>query len=191
VNHVKTVFVGLVLASATALSSATESARPPLDIQERAIALKLMKEFAEFGDAAAQFNLAVAYEFGLGVPQDDEQAVYWYRKSAEQGLALAQSGLGVMYAKGKGVAQDSKLAAHWYAKAAEQGDAKAQNNLGAAYYRGQGVPGDYVQAFFWWIAASVQGNRNAHRNLEMVRNQMTPEEIAEAYRIASHWWRSR
>ena len=190
-RHAKIVVLCIVMVSATALADASGSAGSPVDAQERATALKLMKEFAEFGDAAAQFTLAVAYEFGLNVPQDYEQAVYWYRKSAEQGLAVAQSSLGVMYAKGKGTAQDGTQAAYWYEKAAEQGDAKAQNNLGAAYYRMEGVPGDDVQACFWWILASVQGNRNAHRNLQMIKKEMTPEEIAEAHQLASRWWRSR
>ncbi len=184
-------FIGLLLVSAVALADASGNARASVDEQERAVALKLMKEFAEFGDAAAQFNLAVAYEFGLDVPQNDEQAVYWYRKAAEQGLAVAQSSLGVMYARGKGVARDDTQAAYWYEKAAEQGDSKAQNNLGAAYYRMEGVPGDDVQACFWWILAAVQGNRNAHRNLQMIKREMTPEEISEAHRLASRWWRTR
>jgi uncharacterized protein len=38
---------------------------------------------------------------GQGVPQDDAQAVAWYRKAAEQGYAAAQVNLGVMYANGK------------------------------------------------------------------------------------------
>ena len=184
-------FVALLLASASACVVASDDGRAGPGRQDRATVLSQMKEFAEFGDAAAQFNLAVAYEFGLDLPQDDEQAVFWYRKSAEQGLAVAQSSLGVMYARGKGVARDDTQAAYWYEKAAEQGESKSENNLGAAYYRMEGVPGDDVQACFWWILASVQGNRDAHRNLQMIKKEMTPEQIAEAHRLASQWWRSR
>ena len=53
---------------------------------------------ADAGDAAAQFNLGFAYSFGEGVPQDDVQAVSWFRQAAEQGHAIAQYNLGVMYA---------------------------------------------------------------------------------------------
>ena len=45
---------------------------------------------AEQGDADAQFNLGFAYATGEGVPQDDAEAVRWFRLAAEQGNALAQ-----------------------------------------------------------------------------------------------------
>ena len=45
------------------------------------------------------------YDNGRGVPQDDTEAVKWYRKAAEQGHAEAQNNLGVMYLNGRGVPQ--------------------------------------------------------------------------------------
>ena len=35
-----------------------------------------------------------------GVPEDDAEAVRWYRKAAEQGDVVAQFKLGVMFANG-------------------------------------------------------------------------------------------
>ena len=60
------------------------------------------KEAAENGEAAAQFNLGAAYDFGQGVAEDDTEAVKWYRKAAEQGHAQAQYNLGIMYDNGDG-----------------------------------------------------------------------------------------
>ena len=40
------------------------------------------------------------YDRGEGVPENDAEAVKWYRKAAEQGLADAQHNLGMMYDKG-------------------------------------------------------------------------------------------
>ncbi len=65
------------------------------------------------------------------MPQDDQQAVAWFRKAAEQGQADAQHNLGVMYEKGRGVPQDDREAVAWYRKAAEQGYAGAQKKLDA------------------------------------------------------------
>ena len=48
---------------------------------------------ADQGDAAAQINLGAMYAAGAGVPQDDREAVRWYRLAADQGLAEAQSAL--------------------------------------------------------------------------------------------------
>ena len=61
------------------------------------------------------------YRDGRGVPQDDAEAVRWYRLAADQGLADAQFSLGVMYAIGDGVPKDDAEAARWYRLAADQG----------------------------------------------------------------------
>ena len=49
---------------------------------------------AEQGDAEAQYNLGVMYREGMGVTEDDVQAIYWFTKAAEQGhdLGSKQSG---------------------------------------------------------------------------------------------------
>ena len=62
------------------------------------------------GDAGAQYNIGFMYANGAGVPQDDVEAVRWYRLAAEQGLARAQYNIGVMYANGRGVPQDDSCA---------------------------------------------------------------------------------
>ena len=67
---------------------------------------KLFLPLAEQGDAEAQHNLGVMYDKGQGVPQDDKEAVKWYRLAAEQEHADAQYNLGLMYDKGIGVHQD-------------------------------------------------------------------------------------
>ena len=77
------------------------------------------KERAENGDPEAQYYLGRVYH-GNGVPEDDKEAVKWYRKAAEQGNAAAQWLLGYAYDYGKGVPEDSKEAAKWYLKAALQ-----------------------------------------------------------------------
>jgi uncharacterized protein len=95
---------------------------------------------AEQGNAVAQFNLGVMYDDGEGVPQNDAEAVKWYKLAAEQGDADAQYNLGVMYDDGEGVPQNDAEAVKWYKLAADQGNAKAQSNLGVMYANGEGVP---------------------------------------------------
>ena len=55
-----------------------------------ATAFREMKPLAEQSFAIAQFNLGILYANGRGVPQDDAEAVKWYRKAAGQGVAIAQ-----------------------------------------------------------------------------------------------------
>ena len=65
-----------------------------------------MRKAAEQGHARAQNHLGWMYDEGIGVSQDDQEAVSWYGKAAKQGLATAQNNLGVMYTEGRGVSQD-------------------------------------------------------------------------------------
>jgi TPR repeat protein len=47
-------------------------------------ALKEWRPLAEQGDAQAQNNLGMMYDYGYGVPENDAKTVRWYRKAAEQ-----------------------------------------------------------------------------------------------------------
>ena len=75
---------------------------------------------ADQGDAAAQYNLGIAYAEGLGVPRDETEAARWFRLAADQGLADAQASLGVMYWIGHGVPQERVAAHMWLSLAAAQ-----------------------------------------------------------------------
>jgi len=46
------------------------------------------------------------YENGLGIAQDFNKALKWYRKAAEQGDAEAKFRLALSYDSGEGVSQD-------------------------------------------------------------------------------------
>ena len=65
------------------------------------------------GNSPAQYGLGFMYDYGEGVPEDDKEAVKWYRLAAEQGYASAQYNLGLMYANGEGVPEDNVLAYMW------------------------------------------------------------------------------
>ena len=74
------------------------------------------------------YNLGVMYANGEGVPEDDAEAVRWYRLAAEQGHASAQFNLGLMYDTGEGVLKDSVLAHMWLNIAGANGDEGAREN---------------------------------------------------------------
>jgi TPR repeat protein len=69
------------------------------------------------------------YEFGEGVPENDAEAVKWYRKAADQGHAKAQSNLGVMYYNGDGVPENHVRAYVWLSMAKTQGYEKAKKGV--------------------------------------------------------------
>ncbi len=104
---------------------------------------------------------------------------------AEQGNASAQLNLGIMYDNGEGVPENDAEAVKWYRLAAEQGLANAQSNLGVMYYQGEGVPENYLTAYVWLSVSAAQGNQMAKDNIEIVKNLLTNEQVAQGQTLAS------
>ncbi|MDQ6960423.1 MAG: tetratricopeptide repeat protein [Mariprofundaceae bacterium] len=86
---------------------------------------------AERGNAEAQYNLAMLYDRGLGVENDDSEALKWYRQAAEQGYAKAQYNLGMMYYFGKGVPQNTVTGYQWIILASDRGEKAAKDAMTA------------------------------------------------------------
>lgn len=91
-------------------------------------ALRIYRELAVRGIAAAQFNLGVMHDFGQGLERDPAAAVRWYREAAAQGHGGAQFNLGGLYFEGTGVPQDTLRAYVWFALAATSGAPGASRN---------------------------------------------------------------
>ena len=86
-------------------------------------AIGCFQEAAELGHAAAQYELGVAYSLGLGIEQNNEESMKWYRKAAEQGHEEA---IGFLEELGERVPAGGEDGAEkWYLKAAEQGNEEA------------------------------------------------------------------
>ena len=83
--------------------------------------IDLIKKNAENGDAKAQYDLALIYEYGKEVLTDKNQALYWYEKSANHNFAPAQFVVGSAYEMGKGVIKNRELMQQWYDKFCKNG----------------------------------------------------------------------
>ena len=127
------------------------------------------------------------YFKGEGVPQNNEQAVHWYRLAAEQGQAAAQQALGYMYSNGEGVPEDDTRAVQWFRLAAEQGRAGAQNNLGLMHVNGEGVEQGYAKAMRWFRRAAEQGHAEAQANLGTMYDR--GHGVSEDDEQAVHWYK--
>ncbi len=180
--------VMLLFASSPVWADFDEAVRA-YDSGDFATALHEFQILAEQGDAGAQFNLGVMYSLGQGVPQDDAEAVKWYTLAAEQGHADAQYQLGTMYYFGHGVPQSDAEAIKWFAPLAEQGDIWPQFLLGEIYAAGRGVPKDVVMAHMWFnlLAARGEAFSAVSRMRDVLEQEMTPDQIAEAQRLAREW----
>ena len=180
-------FVVAVMLSGAAVAGPVEDATAAYKRGDYATALRLLRPLAEQGDAGAQFNIGLMYKEGNGVPQDYDEAVRWLTRAGEQGFDVAQCNLGFMYGAGEGVPEDDAKAVSWLTRAAEQGFAICQNSLGAMYANGKGVPQDFVLAHLWFNLAAAQGHEEARKNRDNVAGRMTPDQIAEAQRMAREW----
>ena len=146
---------------------------------------------AQQGHAAAQHGFGFRYQHGWGVPKDYTEAIKWYKKSAEQGYAAAQYSLATSYLGGLGVPEDEAEAAKWLGRAGEQGVAGAQYYLGLSYRDGWGLTQNLVRAYKWvnLAAQGVAGWKAGKytETLNQLAEKMTPDQIAEAQRLAREW----
>ena len=101
--------------------------------QKHEASLSVLKILAQQEYVAAQYRLGEMYNYGEGVPRNDELARRWFEQAAARGHADAQYRLGCMYRKGEGVPRDDELARRWLKKAIAQGHADALNDFGKMY----------------------------------------------------------
>jgi hypothetical protein len=145
---------------------------------------------ANAGDSIAQYEMALRYADGEGVPQNYQDAMEWFAKAAANGNDKAQWKLGLGYIKGIGVPHDERKAVVWFKRAANRGDIRAQSALSDVYLSGRGVPRDYVRAYTWAsIATGLRGNDNDR--LRVIGSRMTAVQIEDAHRRISIWWERR
>lgn len=117
-----------------------------------------MHRAADQGLSEAEVDLAMMYETGHGVPQDDVQAAYWYRRAADHGDAAAQYRLAFLYFYARGVPRDYAATVQWLQKAAASGQSQAQLLTGVLHLRGEFLPRDDAAAFRLLQRSAVQGD---------------------------------
>ena len=138
-------------------------------------------------DSIAQYEMALRYADGEGVPESYPDAMAWFAKAAENGNANAQWKLGLGYFDGIGVPHDERKAVVWFKRAANLGHIRAQSALSDLYLIGRGVPRDYVRAYTWAsISMGLRGNDNDR--LKIIGSRMTAVQIEDAHRRISIWW---
>ena len=150
------------------------------------LAVVWLKKAAEAGWAEAQFAVGMRCFFGLGVPQNIEEALGWMLKAAQQGHAEAQYRLAGFFEDGLGTNADKPTAVYWYGKSAELGYPQAQNMLGVLCINGKGMPRDAHAAAVWFERAAVQGYATAQYNL--ARSYETGDGVDRNGEKALYWY---
>lgn len=109
-------------------------------------------------------NLAMAYDFGQGIPKNKTKAIYFYKKAAELGDLQSQCNLGCVYRE----VNKMKEAIYWTKKAARKGDSRSQYNLGQAYFDGYGVSKSIFYAKIWFQKSAKQNHKGAINKLKLL-----------------------
>ena len=139
---------------------------------------------ASKGDPGAEYEIAVRFAEGRGVPQDLSTAAEWFERAAKQGLIPAQFRLGALYEKGLGVKKSLENARRLYLAAAEAGNAKAMHNLAVLYAEGFDGKPDYLTAAKWFRKAADHGMPDSQYNLGILyaRGIGVESNLPEAYK---------
>lgn len=162
-------------------------------------AAKWYRLAADQGIAASQYNLGVLFEsqglpqvipqvmknalqgIDMGVPQDDQEAVKWFRLAADQGYGPAMGSLGVMYAKGRGVPRNDQEAVKWFRLAAAKWIFEAAYNLALCYQKGQGVEKNPVIALsLYSLLAAGRPDSRASAPRDELAKSLSAREVGAA-----------
>lgn len=146
-----------------------------------------LKRRAEGGERWAQNEIGAYYSWGYGVPQDKEQAFYWFEKAADNDFSLGQFNLFLCYIKGEGTQKDLNKAIHYLQRSANQGYWRAELFLGLLLFEGVGVVADREKAVYWLEKAANQGATDAMYLLGTLYLDGEPDE--REYSKALYWIR--
>ena len=117
----KQIFLALLLAISLQ-AGGFDQAQEAYDNEDYKTAASIWIPLAKSGNVGAQTNLAVMYEEGEGVAQDNAKALFWYQKAAQQGDIDSQLLLAMSYCHGDGVAKDLNACAKWAKMAKDSGE---------------------------------------------------------------------
>jgi len=134
-------------------------------------AIEQFRPLVAEGYAAAQYQMALVYLHGYGVPKDGMKALALFKLAAEQNDSDAQFELALIYSEGKLVKQDLKQSYQLTLQAAKKGLSSAQFNVAVMFANGTGVEQDYFKASRWYKTAANQNHVLAQFNLALLYSE--------------------
>ena len=115
-----------------------------------ALGIEAAKQAAEADIPDAFHTLALACEYGRGVPEDPDLAIVYYKRGAELGHPACCHCLGNLYLVGDRLISDADKGFALCMQAAEQDYAPAMQTVGICYQYGDGVESDIAVAMEWY-----------------------------------------
>ncbi|MCD9472768.1 flagellar protein MotX [Photobacterium phosphoreum] len=139
---------------------------------------------------AYQFLYGDMLAWGVCVPKDVAQGLYYMRAAAQQGVPVALEQLGRYYAQGVILQQDKQRAIPYLREAAALGNVRARIQLAQLLIADNGSPLDYEDAYRW-LYQTVTTEKGQYQQIRQLRQQlekkMPANIIARAKRRSSFW----
>ncbi len=151
-----------------------------LEQKDYKTALYFLSLFAANGDARANYNLGIMYREGLGVDQDDIEALTHFIAAAEDGHMLGNYTVGLAFLRGRGSDVDGEAALSYLKEATLLGHALSPVEMGRIYFEGRLTKKDVVAAHFWWSVARDRNAPGATEYLHSLSRQMNETQKQEA-----------
>lgn len=128
-------------------------------------AVEMLQQAAAQGNADAQWELGLMYEYANHVDKDETRALELYRSSADQGSPIGLYLVAHCYQHGIVVDEDHAMSDSLYTRSVDEltelageEDIYVLNFIGSAYYWGDGVEVDRAKAFGYYLTSAQKGN---------------------------------
>lgn len=138
---------------------------------------------AQAGDAAAAYQMGLAYKLGAGASRDATEAVNWFQVAAALKFAPAEEELFIAHTTGAGTPKDPAEGLKWLTRAAEHGRPTAQFALGVTLEQ----TGKSAEALDWYRRAAGHGHANAENALGFAYEKGRGVEVDAAAAVG--WYR--
>ena len=162
-----------------------EPARQLLLNKQYSEALILFKQQAALGNGLAQFNIALFYDLGWGMPVDRNRACSWYEQAANSNVPGAMQQVGECYLAGTGIEKSTTLAFQWFIKAYEQGVIGAACQAGELLIINNEIKTNVIKGLSLCIEGAQQGAIDAQSKL--AKWYFNGTYISQDYQQAYNW----
>ena len=152
-------------------------------LEERDEAAEQLEQFAEDGDAYAQYVIGTAYRDGGLLIPDTVKAQKLLERAAEQDLDAAQYALGKLYLSDDADVHDPAKGIYWLKRSADNGNDHAAYRLGKEYLSGKNTVKDAKTAVSYLRQAANNGNAYAQYLLGKLTlmGEGVPKDMDAAY----------
>ena len=151
------IFGASVNADTVRPKNSIDHVRELVNLKKYELALEALEPLIEQRIPDAINLLGVMYDYGFGVPLDDERSFRLYSEAAALGSIKAKYNKAVMLEYGEGTSVNEQLAFQLYRETSDAGYAPGTYAVAHAYYYGTGTDSDYEEAEVYYQKAFDEG----------------------------------